>query len=217
MNDLSARRANMVNSQVLTNKVTDERVSDALLAVARERFVPKSMIGVAYIDEELEIGKGRFLLEPMIFARMLQLAEINRDDLVLDIGAALGYSTAVLAQLAGTVVGLEAVESLVEEGNDTLNELGIDNAALVAGPMAEGLADQGPFDLIFVNGAIPKPSEVLLAQLKDDGRILTVERSGQVGQVVFYERSGETVARRILFDAMTAQLPGFEVEAEFAF
>jgi protein-L-isoaspartate(D-aspartate) O-methyltransferase len=217
MNEMSAPRTNMVNSQILTNKVTDNRVTAALLSVPREKFVPKAMAGVAYVDEQVEVGGGRFVLAPMTFARMVQAAEITADDLVLDVGAALGYSSAVLAAVAGTVVGLEINEELVETGNAILNNMEIDNAALVAGDFAQGLNDQGPFDVIFLNGAVTAPGETLLGQLSDGGRLIAIERSGQVGEAVIYQRMGDSIARRALFDAQAAALPGFEAAAEFAF
>ena len=136
---------------------------------------------------------------------------------VLDVGAAMGYSSAVLAALAGTVVGLEVNEALVETGNAILNDMEIDNAALVAGDLAEGLSGQGPFDVIFLNGAVASPGEKLLAQLNDGGRLILVERSGLVGEAVIYQRNGDTFAQRVLFDAQAAALPGFEIEAGFAF
>jgi protein-L-isoaspartate(D-aspartate) O-methyltransferase len=217
MNEMSAPRTNMVNSQILTNKVTDDRVTAALLSVPREKFVPKAMAGVAYVDEQVEVGGGRFILAPMTFARMVQAADVTADDLVLDVGAAMGYSSAVLAALAGTVVGLEVNEELVETGNAILNDMEIDNAALVAGDLAEGLNGQGPFDVIFLNGAVAAPGETLLAQLNDGGRVSVVERSGLVGEAVIYQRTGDMVAHRVLFDAQAAALPGFEVEAGFTF
>ncbi len=217
MSDSSTSRLNMVNSQILTNKVTDQAVSDALLAVPRERFVPKNMTGVAYVDEDLQIGQGRFLLEPMIFARMIQAAEISTADLVLDLGCASGYSSAVLARLAGTVVGLEEAEDLVREGNKILNDLDIENAAIIAGRLCDGLAKQGPYDLIFMNGAVPGPPETLFEQLSENGRLITVERSAQIGRAVLYRRIEGAIVRRELFDAQTYLLPGFEAESGFQF
>ena len=106
-------RINMVNNQLLTNKLRDDRIAQALLSVPRENFVPKTLRGVAYLDEDIALGSERILMEPMAFARILQAAEIASTDIVLDIACATGYSTAVLAQLAATVVGLETDEAAV--------------------------------------------------------------------------------------------------------
>ena len=106
-------RINMVNNQLLTNKLRDDRIAQALLSVPRENFVPKKLRGVAYLDEDIALSSERILMEPMAFARILQAAEIASTDIVLDIACATGYSTAVLAQLAATVVGLETDEAAV--------------------------------------------------------------------------------------------------------
>ncbi len=176
----------MVNGQILTNKVTDEALTDALLAVPRDRFVPDALAGAAYVDEDIAVGGDRFLMEPMVFARMVQAAELNRDDLVLDIGCATGYSCAVLAALADTVVGLEVDEDMVARANALLNELEIENAAVIAGPLQDGRADQGPYDLIFVNGSVARIPDALLAQLKDSGRLIAIERRGHIGQAIVF-------------------------------
>lgn len=217
MNNPADRRLNMVNSQILTNRVTDQRIADALLQVPREAFVPKALAGIAYMDDDLHVGEQRYLMEPMIFARMVQAADIASDDLIIDIGCASGYSTAVLARLGGTVVALECDDGLAETANRALNELEIDNAAVVVGPLAEGLAKQGPYDVIFVGGRIDKVPRALLAQLKEGGRLIAVENAGDVGKAVIYVRIGETTVRRELFDANTKSLPGFEKPAAFSF
>ena len=217
MNKSADRRLNMVNSQILTNRVTDQAVADALLAVPREAFVPKALAGIAYVDEDLHIGDQRYLMEPMILARLVQEADVGPDDLILDIGCASGYSTAVLAQLGGTVVALECDDGLVETANRVLNELEVDNAAVVVGPLAEGLAKQGPYDVIFIGGRIDRVPAALLEQLTEGGRLLAVEKARDVSQAVIYVRLGETMTRRELFGANVEKLPGFETPAAFSF
>jgi protein-L-isoaspartate(D-aspartate) O-methyltransferase len=155
MTDFAAARLNMVESQVRVNAVTDERLIAAMAAVPRERFVPISRQGIAYMDEDILVSDGkapRFLMEPRVFAKLAQLAGITADELVLDVGCGTGYSTAVLARLAGTVVGLEADENLAAQAGATLSDLGVDNAVVVAGPLAEGYGKQAPYDVIFMNG-----------------------------------------------------------------
>src|SRR5690606_14885102 len=135
MTDFAAARLNMVESQVRVNAVTDGRLIDAIAAVPRERFVPMSRQGIAYMDEDVKIADGnppRFLMEPRVFAKLAQLAAIGPDDLVLDIGCGTGYSTAVLARLAGTVVALESDEDLAARAGATLSDLGVDNAVVVS-------------------------------------------------------------------------------------
>jgi len=134
----STARLNMVESQVRPNRVTDQRIIDAMADIPREVFVPKRLQAVAYIDEDIEIAPGRFIMEPMVLARMLQTADIGSDDVVLEIGCGTGYGTAVLSRLAGTVVSLESDEALAAEATATLSTVGADNAIVVTGSLAEG-------------------------------------------------------------------------------
>ncbi len=217
MVDTESRRVSMVNGQILPNKVTDERVTDALLAIAREPFVPKNLRGVAYVDEDIPVGDGRYLLEPMIFARLLQSAEVTSDDVVLDIGCATGYSTAVLARLAGSVVALECDPALADKANEMLNQLDVDNAGVVTGELADGLPDQGPYDVIFMNGAVERLPDGLKQQLAEGGRLVVVQLADSTGQAWIYRRHGDVVDGRPHFDAQVKRLPGFEAEQVFTF
>ncbi|MCF8469884.1 MAG: protein-L-isoaspartate O-methyltransferase [Parvibaculum sp.] len=220
MTDFAAARLNMVESQVRINSVTDGRVIDALSAVPRERFVPISRQGLAYMDEDIRISDNtppRFLMEPRVFARLVQLAAIGPDDLVLDVGCGTGYSTAVLSRLAGTVVAVECDEDLAARAGATLSDLGVDNAVIVSGPLAEGYAKQAPYDVIFINGMIASVPDALQRQLRDDGRLVAVEGDGVSGRGRIYVRSGDVFSGRDAFDATIHFLPGFEPTDSFVF
>lgn len=212
-----ARRQAMVDGQIRPNRVSDERVTAALLAVPREVFLPKALRGVAYIDEDIPIGGGRFLMEPVVFARLLQAAAIGPDDAVLDVGCGTGYSSAVLAQLASAVVALEVDPDLGQRANANLAELGVDNVAVVEGELPAGYAEQGPYDVIFVNGAVETVPEALLQQLGEDGRMLLVERRHGVGKAMCYAMFDGNIGRRELFDAQVPLLPGFARKPAFVF
>jgi len=216
MSEAVLRRRSMVDGQVAPNGVTDERVSEALLAVPRERFVPKALRGVAYMDKDVPLGDGRFLMEPRVFARLLQQAAIGPEEAVLEIGCASGYSTAVLARLAGAVVAVESDEALAAAAERALTELEIANAAVVRGDLASGYAEQAPYNVIFLGGAVEALPPALLEQLAEGGRLLAVERAGNVGHAVIYLRRG-VVSRRVLFDAQVPLLPGFRRQAGFVF
>ncbi len=217
MQDNATARQNMVNNQLLTNKLTDDRIAQALLSVPRENFVPKGLRGVAYLDEDIPLENGRYLMEPMIFARMLQSSAVRNDDVVLDVACANGYSTAVLAQLAAAVVGLEADEAAVAGAEAQLAALNIDNAAVVAGELTDGCGDQGPYDVIFVNGAVDKVPAAYVQQLAEGGRLVVVERRGEVSRAVLYSNRDGLLSRRELFDAMIPLLPGFQMPDVFQF
>lgn len=217
MQDYATARLNMVNNQLLTNKLTDDRIAQALSSVPREIFVPKDLRAVAYMDEDIPLGNGRFLMEPITFARMLQAAAVGNQDVVLDVACASGYSTAVLAQLAAAVVGLEADEEAVAAAEAHLAALNVDNAAVVAGDLADGCGEQGPYDVIFVNGAVEELPQAYAGQLAEDGRMVVVERRGQTGRAVLYSSRDNLVSRRELFDAMIPVLPGFQMAEAFHF
>ena len=217
MPDSATARLNMVNNQLLTNKLTDDRITQALLSVPREDFVPKALRGVAYLDEDIPLGEGRYLMEPMAFARILQAAEVQATDVILDVACATGYSTAVLAQLAATVVGLEIDEGAVAAAEAQLASLQIDNAAVVVGTLADGCGEQGPYDVIFVNGAVAEVPAAYAGQLAEGGRMVVVERRGQSSRAVLYANRDGLVSRRELFDAMIPVLPGFHMAEAFQF
>lgn len=210
-------RRHMVDSQLLPNKVLEGPLVDAMGAIPRERFAPRAYRGVAYVDDDLPIGNGRYLLEPVVLARLVQEAEILDTDLVLDIGVATGYSCAVLARLANTVIGLESDAELAARASEILAELGVDNAAIIEGRLEEGLPDQAPFDAIFLQGAVDEVPEALLNQLAPAGRLMAVVVQDGVGKAMRFMRASHGFSRRVLFDAGVPRLPGFRRQPAFQF
>ncbi|GAB4393373.1 MAG: protein-L-isoaspartate O-methyltransferase [Kiloniellaceae bacterium] len=218
MTEFAAVRLNMVESQIRTNKVTDQRVIAAFEVVPRELFVDEAKRGFAYIDEDLEVAPGRYLMEPMVLARLLQAAAPAAGDIVLDIGCASGYSTAILAQLAETVVGIESDRALRDEANRTLNALDVDNAVVVEGALESGYQKQAPYNVIVFQGAVAEVPETIKRQLAEGGRLVAVicDEAG-IGRGTLIQRSGESFSARVLFDAATPLLPGFAREEGFVF
>ncbi len=149
-----AARLNMVEGQLRTNKVTDEAVLDGFLTTPRERFVPSNLRGIAYVDDDIPLGNGRFLVEPMVLARLLQLAEIGKDDKVLEIGCASGYATAILAKIAASVVAVESDPQLAAAARANLQALGIGNVQLQEAAMTAGWRAGAPYNVILINGAV---------------------------------------------------------------
>lgn len=222
MSDYSSARKNMVESQIRPNEVTDARLIRALQTVPREAFVPARFKAMAYMEGEITIQQGgakgeRRLVAPMPLARLIQLAEVDTGDLVLDIGCATGYSTALLASMAESVVGLECDSGLAEQAGQTLTDLGIDNAAVVSGALPEGYPSEGPFDVILMNGSVPEVPDGLLTQLSDGGRLVVVIAEHEFGNAVVFRNSGGRISQRASFDAGAPILPGFEREASFVF
>jgi len=215
MSEYAAQRLNMVEGQVRANDVTDKRIQDAMASLPRERFVPSRLRSVAYMDNCLEIVRGRWLLDPRCFAKLAHLAGVESSDHVLEVGCASGYSTAVLAHLAKTVVALEEDAELVHIAVEALQ--GVPNAAVVQGRLADGFSRRAPYDVIFVNGALESRPDVLLRQLKNGGRLVAVIREGGRGQAHLFVNSGGVFSDRVAFDAQVPVLPGFEKAPGFVF
>ena len=218
MTDHAAARRNMVSGQIRTNRVTDERLIEAMEEIPRERFVPHAKRGVAYVDEDVEIAPGRYLMEPMVLARLVQEAGVAADDVVLDIGCGTGYATAVISRLAGTVIALDVDGSLAGEAERTLSAVGADNAIVVTGPLAEGYASQAPYDVMLLGGAVDHLPQALADQLAEGGRIVGVLReAGGVGQATLWARHRGALSSRCLFEASLPPLPGIARPVRFEF
>jgi protein-L-isoaspartate(D-aspartate) O-methyltransferase len=218
MPDTAAARRNMIDSQLRTNKVTDPGVLDAMGSIPREVFVPPALAGVAYVDDDLPLGEGRYLMEPMVFARLLQHAEIRPTEVVLDIGCGTGYSSAVAAKLAATVIALESDSELARRAAQTLAQLQADNVVVVEGALHSGYARQAPYDVILIEGAVPEIPAKIAAQLAEGGRLCAVvSPPGQAGRAVLALKTGGVVSHRDIFDAATPILPDFALEPGFRF
>jgi len=212
--DFATQRTHWVDSQVRPNDVTDLRIIAALSEVPREAFVPAERRALAYADGRVPIGSGRTLLDARAFAKMLQLAAIGAGDRVLDVGCGTGYSTAVLALLAGSVVGLEENSGLADHAERALAR--VPNVTIFRQPLAQGVPGQ-KFDVIFVNGAVDQRPDALLSQLNEGGRLVCIQRDSGVGRAILYVRGEGAFSARPAFDAQTPVLPGFEAAQRFVF
>ena len=216
MQDFAARRTMMVDTQVRPNDVTKYPIIEAMLNVKREAFVPDARREAAYISENIEIADGRVLLEARNFSKMLDALNIQSDELVLDIGAGLGYSSAVIARLAEAVVAVED-EALAKLAEAKLAEAGVDNAAVVAGALAEGAPKHGPYDVIILQGGVEEVPAAVLAQLKEGGRIAAIFMDDALGTVRIGHKMDGNVAWRFAFNASAPLLSGFAKEKSFEF
>jgi len=216
MNFAAARR-NMVECQLRTNKVIDEAALDAFATVPREQFVTPGLRAVAYVDEDLPIGRQRFLMEPMVLARLVQLVEVQRTDIVLDLACGTGYSTAILSKLAASVVAVEGEADWVGRARELLAGLGVDNAVVHEGDPAQGWSQQAPYDAIVINGAIEILPPAVGQQLAEGGRMAYVQRRDGIGRAMLMTKSGGILSGRVVFEAAVPPLPGFRAPAEFVF
>lgn len=216
MTDFSTRRLMMVDTQIRPSDVTKFPIIDALLAVPREVYVPRDRRETAYMSDNLPIGSGRVILEPRTFAKFLDALNIQPGEAVLDLGCGLGYSTAVIARLAEAVVAVEEDETLATEAQRTLSQEGVDNAAVIVGPLAGGAAKHGPYDVIMLEGGVETVPEALLAQLKDGGRIGCLFMEGPLGVARIGYRIDGAMTWRSVFNASAPVLTGFALERTFA-
>jgi protein-L-isoaspartate(D-aspartate) O-methyltransferase len=211
-------RANMIESQLRPNRVTDERVIGAFARLRRELFVPEHLRGVAYVDEDLPLGPGRYLMEPMVAARLLQAVMPGAKEAALVVGAGIGYEAALLALLMRSVIALEEDERLARLGRAALVDHRIGSVVYVDGPLAGGHRQRAPYDVIVFSGAVAEIPSDIAAQLGEGGRMAAVLRPGQgVGRATLATRTGGVLAQRVIFDAATPLLPGLVPKPAFVF
>ncbi len=215
MTDYAMRRTMMVDTQIRPSDVTKFPIIDAMLSVPREAFVPRALREAAYVGENLSLGGGRVVLEPRTLAKILDALAIQGDELVLDIGCALGYSTAVMARMPELVVGVEEDDTMAAEAQTLLSENGTDNVVVHHGTLTAGAAEHGPYDVIAVQGAVQHLPETITDQLKEGGRIACLFMEGALGVVrIGYKIDGD-INWRFSFNAGAPVLPGFEKHAAF--
>ncbi len=213
MTDFAARRAMMVDAQVRPSDVTKFPIIAAMLAVPREEFVPAAMRDTAYVGDNVDLGAGRVVLDARVFAKLLDALDITPDETVLDIGCGLGYSSAVIARMAKTVVAVEEDAAMAEQAMANLSGT---NVNVVTGPLAAGCAAHGPYDAALIQGGVEMVSPDILAQIKDGGRIAAVFMSGPLGIAKIGYKSGAEVTWRFAFNATLPVLAGFVAAREFS-
>lgn len=216
MKDFQSLRRMMVDTQVRPSDVTKYPIIEAMLTVPREQFVPDALRSTAYAGAQIDLGGGRAMVEPRTLAKILDAVDIEPDEMVLDLGAGLGYGAAVMARMAEFVVALEEDAALAEEAETRLSAAGIDNVAVICGPLEAGDARHGPYDVVVIEGAVQRVPSTILEQIKDGGRIVAIFDENNVGTVRVGYRTGSDVDWRSVFDAGAPVLPGFAAEMEFA-
>lgn len=225
--DFERARRNMIDCQIRPNRVINPDLIEAMETTPRELFTPPGKRALAYVDEDVPLGEGRWLIEPMVLARLIQDLNPQRDEVALVVGSGAGYGAAILSQLTQTVFALESDADLSRASAQAWPAAGCDNIVAVSGPLNAGAPAHAPFDVILVEGAIGAAPDALLAQLGSGGRLACVKReamttaqvsglSGGLGRAALYFNTDGVAGRRFLFDAYTPALPGFEAPKEFA-
>ncbi|MBV1697991.1 MAG: protein-L-isoaspartate O-methyltransferase [Hyphomicrobiales bacterium] len=217
MFDAANARRLMVEGQVRTADVNDTDLLDAMATVPREAFLPPALAPLAYLDNDIQIAKGRALLRPMMLAKLIQAARLNVGDRVLDVACGTGYSSAVLSKLAGSVVALEEDAELARRAKEALAAVGANAVEVAIGPLTAGWAAGGPYDVVLFNGSAEIVPEAFASQLKPDGRLLAVfGRAPATKGVIFHCVEGR-LAGRPIFDGAARLLPGFAAPQSFVF
>ena len=208
----------MVDSQIRPNRVMDPRVLHAMRTLPRERFLPQNVTALAYADQDVPLGNGRFLMEPMVFARMLQAANLRENERVLVVGSGTGYGAAVLAACGCRVIALEEDAGLTAIAKRVL-PTEAPGVTLVSGPLAAGWPAHAPYDLILIEGAVPEIPPALAAQAhQETGRILAaVHEAGRITQAIIAEATAFGLSTSPLFDCATPPIPSLRKAEVFAF
>lgn len=219
MTDFALARRNMVEGQLRPNRVNDAGLLAALGELPRERFLPEGLRSVAYADDDVPLGNGRFMMEPMVHARLIQVLQPQNGDKALVVAAGLGYGAAILARLTKSVVAVETDATLAATATKTLQELGVSGVELVTGPAEQGASTSAPYDIVLIEGAVPEVPQAIADQLAEGGRLATViaDPSGALGVAHLFVKQGGVMSGRPLFDAGTPLLPGFARPARFTF
>ena len=219
MTDFALARRNMVDGQLRPNRVTDSALLAAIGELPRERFLPDGLRSVAYADDDVPLGNGRFMIEPMVLARLIQSLQPQAEDKAMVAAAGRGYGAAILARLVKSVIAVEADAGLAAAAQQTLRELAVANIQQVAGPAQQGATASAPYDVILIEGAVGEIPSTIVDQLAEGGRLATVisDPSGALGVAHLFVKRGGVTSGRPLFDAGTPLLPGFARPPRFTF
>ena len=219
MTDFALARRNMIDSQLRPNRVTNAKLLAAIGGLPRERFLPEGLRSVAYSDDDVPLGNGRFFMEPMVLARLIQSLQARPDDRAMVVASGRGYGAALLARLVNSVVAVESDPPLAAAAERIAKELGVSGIRQTSGALEAGAAASAPYDVILIEGAVRQVPQAILDQLADGGRLTTVVAGpeGALGAAQLLVREGGVVSGRPLFDAGTPVLPGFAPPPRFTF
>ena len=216
MTDYKTRRKIMVDTQIRPSDVTKFPIIDAFLSVPREKFVPDGKREAAYLGENFQIGPSRIILEPRTLAKLLDALDIHNDELVLDVGSGLGYSSAVISLIAQVVIAVEDDSSLASEAAEILSEIGMDNVVVQVAKLEDGAPEHGPYDAIILQGGVEEIPTSILKQLKNGGRIGAIFIEKGLGTAKIGFKLNNTITWRYSFNAAAPILQGFFKQKDFA-
>ncbi len=217
--DFKIARKNMVENQIRANKVTSLNVINAFLDVPREKFVPDALQEISYVDEDIQLSRNRFMMKPMILARLFQSLNLKGNENILHVGSNSGYGSAILSRMCSSVISLESDKKLFETSVHTFSNLGFDNVVPLHGSMENGVEKEAPFDIIFIEGSIETEPKSLFGQLNENGKLIAIIRPAniKIGKAKLFFKIINEIGLENLFDAQVSKLSIFKSKTKFSF
>ena len=217
--DFKIARKKMVENQIRANKVTSLNVINAFLDVPREKFVPDALQEISYIDEDIQLSRNRFMMKPMILARLFQSLNLKGNENILHVGSNSGYGSAILSRMCSSVISLESDKKLFETSIHTFSNMGFDNVVPLHGSMENGVEKEAPFDIIFIEGSIETEPKSLFGQLNENGKLIAIIRPAniKIGKAKLFFKISNEIGLENLFDAQVSKLSIFKSKTKFSF
>ena len=217
--DFKLARKNMVENQIRANKVTSLDVINAFLDVPREKFVPDALQEISYVDEDIQLSRNRFMMKPMILARLFQSLNLKGNENILHVGSNSGYGSAILSRMCSSVISLESDKKLFETSIHTFSNMGFDNVVPLHGSMENGVEKEAPFDIIFIEGSIETEPKSLFGQLNENGKLIAIIRPAniKIGKAKLFFKISNEIGLENLFDAQVSKLSIFKSKTKFSF
>ena len=217
--DFKIARKNMVENQIRANKVTSLNVINAFLDVPREKFVPDALQEISYVDEDIQLSRNRFMMKPMILARLFQSLNLKGNENILHVGSNSGYGSAILSRMCSSVISLESDKKLFETSIHTFSNMGFDNVVPLHGSMENGVEKEAPFDIIFIEGSIETEPKSLFGQLNENGKLIAIIRPAniKIGKARLFFKISNEIGLENLFDAQVSKLSIFKSKTKFSF
>ena len=217
--DFKIARKNMVENQIRANKVTSLNVINAFLDVPREKFVPDALQEISYVDEDIQLSRNRFMMKPMILARLFQSLNLKGNENILHVGSNSGYGSAILSRMCSSVISLESDKKLFETSIHTFSNMGFDNVVPLHGSMENGVEKEAPFDIIFIEGSIETEPTSLFSQLNENGKLIAIIRPAniKIGKAKLFFKISNEIGLENLFDAQVSKLSIFKSKTKFSF
>ena len=217
--DFKIARKNMVENQIRANKVTSLNVINAFLDVPREKFVPDALQEISYVDEDIQLSRNRFMMKPMILARLFQSLNLKGNENILHVGSNSGYGSAILSRMCSSVISLESDKKLFETSIHTFSNMGFDNVVPLHGSMENGVEKEAPFDIIFIEGSIETEPKSLFGQLNENGKLIAIIRPEniKIGKAKLFFKISNEIGLENLFDAQVSKLSIFKSKTKFLF